>query len=547
MLPSAQAPTLLSSRRNPLNAPAIIAASAIFPPVADIRTRAAKEATAEATAVVQARRAAVFIPGAAAAIATEDVASAKLAKELGGAAVRTSDAATANILSDISSIHALSVAYGTAAGNIFEFPLRLADARHAKSGGNPLLSPSFLLESNLCSFDVPSPVPRRPAGTAAFVQASQAAASARDSSSAADSSALADPAADTVSLLRAASGQSLANLLGAPLPTTFVSGVTGLDLQGCVRLVPQSLPIVLRFCPHLTVLRLAGCNQFSTSVLVAACPSLTRLRLLDLDYVTTVDDDVLAAIGRHCPSLLRLQLVGCNLVTDAGVGEFGLLNQCSRLKRINLRGAHKITDAGVRSISMRCPQLEELCLSGISSLTAIAIAQLIVRCRRLRMLKAELWFDLPAVPGEPDDADGARRQYRLLSTVRGAIRYIRSILPPGDPLNELLAQRYREPHVPAGYAAAGAGAPLPVPIHGATEGAEVWSPSLARRSEIDDNMSVASSQPDIGTIATIDSLIGDALGPGSRGEANAAALAISAAAAATAAATAAAASSSSGR
>jgi hypothetical protein len=296
-------------------------------------------------------------------------------------------------LSDISSIHALSVAYGTAAGNIFEFPLRLADARHTKSGGNPLLSPSFLLESNLCSFDVPSPVPRRPAGTAAFVQASQSAASARDSSLAADSSALADPAADdTVSLLRAASGQSLANLLGAPLPTTFVSGVTGLDLQGCVRLVPQSLPIVLRFFPHLTVLRLAGCNQFSTSVLVAACPSLTRLRLLDLDYVTTVDDDVLAAIGRHCPSLLRLQLVGCNLVTDAGVGEFGLLNQCSRLKRINLRGAHKITDAGVRSISMRCPQLEELCLSGISSLTAIAIAQVgsAYCCRSRIQLSARL-------------------------------------------------------------------------------------------------------------------------------------------------------------
>ena len=74
------------------------------------------------------------------------------------------------------------------------------------------------------------------------------------------------------------------NLIGSAVPRTYSTAVSGLDLTGCTRLVPQNLAAVLSFTPHLTVLILAGCNQFSAGALAAALAQVPRLRQLDVQY-----------------------------------------------------------------------------------------------------------------------------------------------------------------------------------------------------------------------------------------------------------------------
>jgi hypothetical protein len=176
---------------------------------------------------------------------------------------------------------------------------------------------------------------------------------------------------------------------------------------------------------------------------------LPKLKQLDLNYTSYVNDDVLAALGRHCTYLTCLGLVGCTSITDVGLSATCLFNQCSRLRRINLRGCDKLTVVSIKTISQRCPQLRELGLSGLTIVSAVSIATLVLSCRKLKYLKAELWFDMndgthpPAHPEEEDEFGhvidlNSKRTYRVLSTVRGAIKYIQSILPEDDPLIPLL-------------------------------------------------------------------------------------------------------------
>ena len=571
------APTLLVSGRQLLNSPPVVAASTLFQPVADIRARAKRDAEQEALAEARAARArsgltaaavrglalppSLALPGGGggggAGGAGSGVAGggAELA-----AAIFASDAITAGAIGDIASQHALSVAYATAVGDMFAFPLQLAERRHARARleaagagaagvaaadavaegtGVAFDGPTARVEGGFCSFDVPAPVLQRHSSSS--VNAAAAAAIAAFTAGVGPGSGGGGGGAGARGLrgafnalnavgVGAGADTSAAADASAPLPPTFVAGVTGLDLHGCVRLAPQCLPIVLRFCAHLTVLRLGGCSQFSATLLAASLPLVPRLTQLDLEYCDKVNDEVLVALGRHCPSLQRLQLVGAHLVTDRGLGEEGLLRRCTRIKRLNLRGLRSVTDAGVLSISQRCPHLRELVLSGIVGLTAAAIAQLILRCRRLDRLKAELWFDAPPAPGEDPVVAAAlaaaaaaagdptaRKHYRLLATVRGAIRYIRSILPAGNELHEALGQRYREPHVPAGFAAAGAGAALPVPDARGVEGSELMTPPLQRRGEGDSVGSAGGGSVDERFFGEVARLVEGSLGAGTAG------------------------------
>ena len=137
-------------------------------------------------------------------------------------------------------------------------------------------------------------------------------------------------------------------------------------------------------------LRLSECNQLSASVLIAWLSLLPKLKQLDLDYTSCVNDDVLAALERHCPYLNRLGLVGCTFIIDVGLSAASLFNQCSRLRRINLRGCDKLTDVSIKTISLRCPQLRELVLSGFTKVSAVSIVTLFLSCRKIKYLKAEL-------------------------------------------------------------------------------------------------------------------------------------------------------------
>ena len=60
-----------------------------------------------------------------------------------------------------------------------------------------------------------------------------------------------------------------------------------------------------------------------------SAPFLRKVAFLDFEYcATSVNDDVLRAIGTYCPGLLRLQLAGCRGITDSGLR--ALADGCSR-------------------------------------------------------------------------------------------------------------------------------------------------------------------------------------------------------------------------
>jgi F-box-like/Leucine Rich repeat len=244
----------------------------------------------------------------------------------------------------------------------------------------------------------------------------------------------------------------IANSLGPKLPLFSTSNITGLDLQGCTNILPQNLHLILQYCPHLTLLRLSGCNQYSSEILASIAPFLTNIRQLDLEYVTTVNDDVLSAIGKHCLHLTRLQLVGCVEITDASLCETGLLGKgAPNLRRLNLRGCKNITDKGIFGLASRAINLRELGLNGLTFITAESLAKLITTCTTLTKFKGELWYDgdnlpPPSILGAPliqreGNEDSQRRSYRLLSSVKGTLRYLKQVLPPNHELMPQMSAR----------------------------------------------------------------------------------------------------------
>lgn len=437
-------PAYLNSHRNPLDALSVIGAATIFQPVFEIR-RNASAAIAEALAAdplmpfdahSAAFTARVNMPVGFTTVATQQSVHVP-ARPVGVAA-----GAVSAILSEHSTVHALSASFATAAADMFDFAHTLA-AAHARASTGGLATPldtqpvragsNILrrLEHCMLSHELPSP--------AAPARARQGAA--RHAAEGADAAFV------------------LPNVLSSlPLPHSFATHVTGLDLHGCTRLAPQNLHFILSFCPSLTVLRLGGCTQFSSDLLISIAPLLHGLQQLDLEYCINVNDAVCAALGKHCASLVRLQLVGCVEVTNAGLGASGLLGACTGLRRLNLRGCKSIGDEGIRHLARHAVHLRELCLAGLTQVTAPALADLILGCRKLARFKAELWYDAnnqppPHVLGPPLSAasatgaegDGAaanRRSYRLLGSVRGAVRYLKQVLTEGDPSLHMLQARF---------------------------------------------------------------------------------------------------------
>ena len=100
-----------------------------------------------------------------------------------------------------------------------------------------------------------------------------------------------------------------------------------------------------------------------------------------------------------------------------------------------------------------------MCLSGLTAVTAPALAELLLRCPRIVRFKAELWYDgesnppphassrtgsaAPALQPLPANApENGRRSFRMLGSVRGTVRYLKSVLPASDPsIGTLVAVR----------------------------------------------------------------------------------------------------------
>jgi len=213
--------------------------------------------------------------------------------------------------------------------------------------------------------------------------------------------------------------------LSDPLPSVFASGVRSLDLHGCVNMQPMALLLLLRYCPHLTALRLGGMLQLSAPVLLALPACVPSLCLLDLEGVHHVTDGVLHAVARFCPGLERANFDGCVGITAEGLvapGK-GLARRCRSLRHLSLRGCDHISGTGFVELCGALPGLVSLNLAGNQEISVAHLARALVLCPDLDTLKVEIWHK--------EDSDHAR--FRILENVRRAARYCFKNLPPDDP------------------------------------------------------------------------------------------------------------------
>ncbi|KAI8596220.1 hypothetical protein EDD21DRAFT_312425, partial [Dissophora ornata] len=110
----------------------------------------------------------------------------------------------------------------------------------------------------------------------------------------------------------------------APTPQTAPEGLQTrlvyLGLSHCNLLTQEALRAISHHCSRqLRRLELSNCENFGDEGLVHLAQHCTRIRLLDLEEVTTLTDVSLRAFAMYLPKLERICLSYCENVTDQGV------------------------------------------------------------------------------------------------------------------------------------------------------------------------------------------------------------------------------------
>ncbi|KAF8930953.1 hypothetical protein BGZ58_007922 [Dissophora ornata] len=114
------------------------------------------------------------------------------------------------------------------------------------------------------------------------------------------------------------------NSANAPTPQTAPEGLQTrlvyLGLSHCNLLTQEALRAISHHCSRqLRRLELSNCENFGDEGLVHLAQHCTRIRLLDLEEVTTLTDVSLRAFAMYLPKLERICLSYCENVTDQGV------------------------------------------------------------------------------------------------------------------------------------------------------------------------------------------------------------------------------------
>jgi hypothetical protein len=236
-----------------------------------------------------------------------------------------------------------------------------------------------------------------------------------------------------------------------PVPSCFASGITSLDINGCLNIEPHALTILLRFCPSLTSLRLGGMLHLTSQNLKAIAMCAPNLTWVDLESLLAVNDSVIHAFATHCPGLCRVNLDGCSNLTDEAFldPEFGLAVRCKRIAHISMRGCSRITSGGFEKLGELCGlRMRSLDLTGNQDITVLSLAKFLTRCADIESLKLEIW----------QKQENAHARFRILETAKRAARYCFKVISSEDPVYAALASipQFAEAKQAADEALAGA-------------------------------------------------------------------------------------------
>eukprot|EP00242_Pyramimonas_sp_CCMP2087_P014610 CAMPEP_0198200836 /NCGR_PEP_ID=MMETSP1445-20131203/3757_1 /TAXON_ID=36898 /ORGANISM="Pyramimonas sp., Strain CCMP2087" /LENGTH=279 /DNA_ID=CAMNT_0043870997 /DNA_START=462 /DNA_END=1301 /DNA_ORIENTATION=- len=144
----------------------------------------------------------------------------------------------------------------------------------------------------------------------------------------------------------------------------LLTGLTSLNLSGCVQVTDKGLRAALAPLARLTNLNLAYCSGLTDKGVRALLPPLTTLTSLNLADCRGVTNEGLKALA-PLTALTSLNLASCNRLTDEGVRA---LTQLRSLTSLNLTHCHWLSDEGVRALASHTA-ITSLYLSGCSRVT----------------------------------------------------------------------------------------------------------------------------------------------------------------------------------
>lgn len=120
--------------------------------------------------------------------------------------------------------------------------------------------------------------------------------------------------------------------------------------------------------PVLRRLVLRGCTSITNHALFSLALRTTRLRSVDLSFITDIDDaGISALIDAAAPHLVTLLLRQCPHVTDVSLKAIG---NCHSLQTLDISYCPRVTDAGMSAIAKGCgPSLRLLAIAHNTALT----------------------------------------------------------------------------------------------------------------------------------------------------------------------------------
>jgi bacterioferritin-associated ferredoxin len=143
-----------------------------------------------------------------------------------------------------------------------------------------------------------------------------------------------------------------------------LTGLTSLDLSGCVQVTDEGLRAALAPLARLTSLNLAYCSGLTDKGVRALLPPFTTLTSLNLADCCGVTNEGVKALG-SLTALTSLNLASCNRLTDEAVRA---QTQLRSLTSLNLTHCHWLSNEGVRALAS-LTALTSLYLSGCNRVT----------------------------------------------------------------------------------------------------------------------------------------------------------------------------------
>jgi hypothetical protein len=140
--------------------------------------------------------------------------------------------------------------------------------------------------------------------------------------------------------------------------------LTSLVLTECL-ISSESLMMIARCCPNLTLLNIEGSNGFTQDALVFAMNHWRRLKSIDMRLCWGVGDQTVEAVAANCKNLTYLKVSHTTGdVTDESIALIAA--ECPELTELNVSGHHHMTIQSLRAITAYCPKLTFVNFNGVA-------------------------------------------------------------------------------------------------------------------------------------------------------------------------------------